>query len=322
MPICLTGMHRSHTSMLARILFECGVNLGRADDLADPNEDNQAGFWEDLRFQTIDERLLALFGASWDRPELPKDWINDPRLADIRNEARALIATDPPFEPWGWKDPRSCVTLSFWAGLIADLKVVVSLRSPVEVARSLLYRRYESISYPRGIDLWSFYYRALGTSLGRIPSLVVHSDALFAQPAAEIGRICGFLDVDATPEMIDRAAESIRPELRRSRFPDTSDKEAALPEDVRSLYREWCERAGPVYLGLDPAELARSGRTSQEHIDMLDEILSSKTERINLLLEQHEIVTRDRDALREEIARIVATRWHKTRLMLLKLARR
>ena len=46
-PILIAGMHRSGTSMVAELLYRCGLALGAEDQLFLPaNEDNPAGYWE------------------------------------------------------------------------------------------------------------------------------------------------------------------------------------------------------------------------------------------------------------------------------------
>lgn len=43
-PVCVTGMHRSGTSLVARLLHECGFHLGREDELLAPNPANVEGY--------------------------------------------------------------------------------------------------------------------------------------------------------------------------------------------------------------------------------------------------------------------------------------
>lgn len=89
MPICITGMHRSGTSMIARMLNICGVYLGKPDELMPPAADNPDGFWEHLGFRQLNDDILALNGAAWDFPPNPGLPINsDP---DINSRATKLV---------------------------------------------------------------------------------------------------------------------------------------------------------------------------------------------------------------------------------------
>ena len=75
MPICIAGMHRAGTSMVARLLEGCGVDLGGPANFAPPAPDNRDGYWEDLRFVALNDRILDRFQGAWDHPPiLPRGW--------------------------------------------------------------------------------------------------------------------------------------------------------------------------------------------------------------------------------------------------------
>ena len=48
-------MHRSGTSMVARLLHDAGLYLGEPADLAEPGIHNPDGYWENLRFVEIND---------------------------------------------------------------------------------------------------------------------------------------------------------------------------------------------------------------------------------------------------------------------------
>ena len=62
--ILVLGMHRSGTSVTIRGVHALGADLG--DNLMKPvADDNEKGFWEDLDFNRINERVLAKANSSW-----------------------------------------------------------------------------------------------------------------------------------------------------------------------------------------------------------------------------------------------------------------
>src|SRR5687767_11000665 len=69
-PIVLTGMHRSGTSLVARLFIEAGVDLGR--ELLGTGEHNRAGHFEDQAFLSFHERVLIARDPSkrvlWEPP--------------------------------------------------------------------------------------------------------------------------------------------------------------------------------------------------------------------------------------------------------------
>ena len=57
-PVVVVGMHRSGTSLVSRILDDCGVMMGK-----DLQEDHESIF-----FISLNEWIYGNAGASWERP--------------------------------------------------------------------------------------------------------------------------------------------------------------------------------------------------------------------------------------------------------------
>src|SRR5207302_4118218 len=104
--------------------------------------------------------LLNVFGGAWFAPpELAEGWEDDPRLAELRGEARTGLARAHDTQEWVWKDPRNCLTLGFWLPLARVEPVVVLVhRNPGEVADSL--RRRDGFPVPYSMALWERHNRA------------------------------------------------------------------------------------------------------------------------------------------------------------------
>ena len=118
MPLCIAGMHRSGTSMIASLLYNCGLNLGPDKDLLSPATDNPEGFWEHRAFMKLNDSILRELGGTWDRPPrtVAAGWEDEEALHRLRNRAVKLVRQFQGREPWGWKDPRNCLTLPLWRG--------------------------------------------------------------------------------------------------------------------------------------------------------------------------------------------------------------
>lgn len=243
MPIAIVGMHRSGTSMLTRMLNLLGLELGPTEKLMGPAFDNPEGFWENLEFVHINELLLGSFGGTWSAPPAwPEGWISDPRLDEIRRAAAALPEKMNLQEPWGWKDPRTTVTLDFWRSLWPDLRVVLCVRNPLDVACSLTRR--DGLSLWTGLRLWLDYHERLFRSLPLIDCVVCHYEAILEAPASHLRRImafCGLPSVD--DETWARACAGRKPELRHYRIDRSTLEEAGLPEPWIQMYDQLSERA-------------------------------------------------------------------------------
>lgn len=245
MPICITGMHRSGTSMISRLLNLCGIYLGPKNELLPPAADNPAGFWENTGFLSINDRLLELLDARWDlAPAKWLDWEQRPEICALRKDAEALISRFNKHELWGWKDPRNSLTLPFWQQLIPDLKVLIVLRNPVEAVQSLQARGFSSLTL--GLNLWLTHYRRILDVVPKDGRVVTHYDAFFRAPRAELRRVLDSLGIFVPDKTIDQACMTISTSLRHQ-VASSEKISAGIPTEVLTCYRELCEEAGPVY---------------------------------------------------------------------------
>ncbi len=247
MTIFITGMHRSGTSMIARLLNLCGLYLGPEDRILPPQPDNPAGFWENRDMCILNEAILQKLGGGWDflPPEAKSGWERSHDLDALREIAEKLIKIFSVQEPWGWKDPRFCFTLPFWQSLLTESKVVVSLRHPLEVAGSLMKRN--GLSRAFGLYLWLEYNQCLLDQTKPEQRLVTHYDTYFINPQQELHRLVDWLDWSVPEETISQACKIISMSLRHHRSPERHNQPGDMPNEVARLYRTLEADAGPVY---------------------------------------------------------------------------
>ncbi len=202
-PVAITGMHRSGTSMITRALHDSGLHLigSEASELIDAAEDNPEGFWENKAIVACNDELLEATGGSWDNPpDFPPHAVDDPRVADIAAASTAAITALNVHDHWGFKDPRVCLTAAYWLDLVPDLRFIVCVRHPLEVALSL--KRRNQNSYSLGLALWERYYATVLDLLPPERVLVTHYDTFFTDPAGEIARLCAFADLTPAPPRV------------------------------------------------------------------------------------------------------------------------
>jgi hypothetical protein len=242
MPIAIAGMHRSGTSMVAQFLHRCGVFLGPASNLMEAAEQNPEGFWEHVQLVEINDELLNLLGAGWDYPPRPPiDW-DSPRFDHLRTRAARVFAEFEQYERWGWKDPRTSLTLPFWRAVVGGIQVVAVVRNPLEVALSLRHRNGFSLAL--GLALWQATYRHLLADTTPEQRILTHYDAYFGRPAAEFERLLRFLDLPGEPAVIAELAQTTRTtRLRHHRLTARDLVEADVATEVLDLYAVLCREA-------------------------------------------------------------------------------
>jgi hypothetical protein len=191
--ICTLGMHRSGTSLVSRILNLLGVHLGPDPAVTAVGSDNVKGFWEHLFIARINDEILSRFGGRWEHPPtLPADWANDPRLSDLEERARAMVAADFGEAPlWGWKDPRTSVTLAFWQKLIGPMRYVICVRNPAAVVASLARRNHFAVD--QADWLWLAYNQSLLAQTTGQPRLVVFYEDLVDDVLPTLRRLAAFI---------------------------------------------------------------------------------------------------------------------------------
>ena len=195
-------MHRSGTSLVTRLVNLLGVSLGPEDHLMAPTRFNPKGFWEHQAITDLNDDLLERFGGRWSAPPpLPEGWETDPELDDLRDRAGSIVDADFGDVPlWGWKDPRTCLTLPFWRTVVEPTHYVICVRNPISVAKSLSH----VMPLTAGVALWLEYLTLAFLHTAGAPRILVLYDELMNDPRMQTHRLAAFLR---------RRAEERRPAL-------------------------------------------------------------------------------------------------------------
>jgi hypothetical protein len=252
MPLCIAGMHRSGTSMIASLLHACGLDLGPHKDLLSPAPNNPEGFWESRSFLRLNDALLKELGGTWDCP--PRSpalgWGREPHWHRLRGRAEELIRRFEGREPWGWKDPRNCLTLPFWREMLPRMKVLICVRNPLAAAESL--RARDGISSAASLDLWLTYNRRVLAAAPVEHRLITHCESYFRNPQAELRRVLHWAGLTAREDRVDRACQRITPSLMHHRVRLDDLAEAGASAELLRYYRDLREE-GAFHQGAEKA---------------------------------------------------------------------
>ena len=225
--------------MLTRLLHKCGLHLGPEEDLMAPAADNPDGFWENLRFVRLNDEILNALGGGWDLPPRDADKFQQEQLAPIRMKAQLMIESFDSKEPWGWKDPRNCLTMPFWQSLLPGLRTVVIVRNPLEVAYSMHKRN--GTSYAFGLRLWEIYNRQLIQHTPPDARIVTHYQFFFEHPEAELRRIAPFVGLSGAE--IEKVAHIVAQDRRHTSFTTEQLIDAGASREIVALYRSLIDEA-------------------------------------------------------------------------------
>jgi hypothetical protein len=178
MIVVVLGMHRSGTSALAGLLHSNGITMGRDNEFhPPPMKENPKGFYENHRFRVVNDNLLKEYNYHTKSfsPNIPTVDYQPTRIA-----INLVLDYEMEFKNWGFKDPRTCITLPMWIAtfvrlnLLHKVKFILMERNPYDVAVSMLSRGNKEKVENQFVDLACAYNRSAVVNLNRyyLPKMV------------------------------------------------------------------------------------------------------------------------------------------------------
>jgi hypothetical protein len=210
-PAILTGMHRSGTSAIARLVQALGISIG--SDLLPAAGGNLFGHFEEVSFIHFHDKLIdRLF------PQRAPfcEWLP---LADTevaytdaeRDEARSIWKKHHATGGNAWKDPRTSLFLDLWTKILPEAKTIICLRHPYQAHCSLLRRGepFLHVDYSASIVGWTIYNQRILRVISSMPKgsfLVVDVEQAFQETRHMAEALARFLELPFTEETLDTFA--------------------------------------------------------------------------------------------------------------------
>jgi hypothetical protein len=186
MQVFVCGMHRSGTSMVARLLNLMGLYFGPEGSALPANRENPKGFWERGDIVALNDQLLAAADSVWFDVHAflarGDAWRPSQGLVDA---LRAKVLDIDAYRPWFIKDPRLCLTLPYWIEHCERPLIVVCSRSPQAVVASLAKRTEitgVAFSVDEAVSLWEAYSVELLRAAKTLPCVFVRYDDVLVAP--------------------------------------------------------------------------------------------------------------------------------------------
>ena len=242
--IIVSGMHRSGTSALTRVLNLCGASI--SDNLLQPIKgDNDEGFWESQSIMDLHDEILASLGCHWySLSTVPQAWFSSEEASVYKERLIDLLATEyVDFDLAVVKDPRICKLVPLWESALADMGIkshyLISVRNPLEIAESLCKRNGFKQNY--ALSLWLVYIEQLEAYTRGLSRACVHYDDLLTDYRALIKTMNKRFDIQLDGEgdttRIEVGAflsKSLRHHCIESTVLNNADN---VPDVVKSVYQ-------------------------------------------------------------------------------------
>lgn len=229
-------MHRSGTSLFARLVCNAGGDLGDPGTFYRPDRWNPDGYYEQREIQHINRKLIH---GAWGRLAyfaLPSELTI---LKRTRKHVFELKALSEIYDHKFVKDARFCLTFPAWifAGTTFD-RVVLCIREPAEVATSLQKRNH--ISRALALRLWCQHYDRLLPHLEKASFHVLHYNRLVSANDWERELRAALEYLELTPG--EEGLRSLRPLIRIA--PAPGGKREDYPAQVSALWGRLSELYG------------------------------------------------------------------------------
>jgi hypothetical protein len=168
-PFIVLGLHRSGSSLVANILRCLNVKMG--DRFPRTNRHNPRGYWEDVDFIRLNVHILRKAGGKWSKPPDTARVLAAGRV--YAEEIQALLqekeegSRSVKGQCWGWKDPRTCLTIPAIAPYLTNPRFVVVQRDRASIIRSLM-KRHKGSSWKKWAEMTDAYQARLDSFLATV----------------------------------------------------------------------------------------------------------------------------------------------------------
>lgn len=241
--VLVSGMHRSGTSVMTRLISLLGAALP-GDLVPGRRHDNVRGFFEGRAVVDVDDTALGLLGSwwgGWQQVE-PDDLLG---RAQVVAGARDLVREDfEGAETVVIKDPRISRLLPLWQQVLTAEGFrcvhVVAVRSPAAVVASLERRNH--LSSRAGVLSWLAHSLDAEQHTREESRVFVSFERLLEDWRREASRMSAALGVDWSSRPDDIAGEVeefIEPGLVHGADPDGSTGPVRAVRPVYDVLRRW-----------------------------------------------------------------------------------
>jgi len=233
--IFVLGMHRSGTSLVARILTELGVHIGGSDELLSTDKSNLGGYNELKDAVELNKKFEQVNRVDWRTLPTIGEIADVTGVDDYAQGIAAIAEACRERKIKAIKDPRISLLFPYWRANFKSVEAIICVRRPAAVAQSLAKRNNLPESYTYA--LWESYTLGALRNTRRVSRALVTYESLLASPVEQIKALVSAIPslkkMKITKAAIKAAAATVIKDLDHS---ESADAVLLEPEHVRRLY--------------------------------------------------------------------------------------
>lgn len=232
----ISGMHRSGTSLIARLAFEAEGDLGNPATFYPGDQWNPDGYFEQLDIHKIN---IPLVNGVWGKLSYFKLPSTETILARSEKLAPLIQKYGKKYQGKIIKETRFSLTLPAWIKHGAEVeKVLICLRNPAEVANSIKKRNKTILRH--GLELWYIHNKRIIETIGDIPTWIVSYNDLLDEKTSfgELRSALSFLDLHLSDERITE----LKDQCIKTTMNHNSNINCSYPKKIEQLWRTLQEK--------------------------------------------------------------------------------
>lgn len=233
--ILIPGMHRSGTSAISGVLNILGIYHG--SKLMPEASDNSKGFYENQLLYEINKTMLQEMGSNWQDIFFTEEKL---KLLNDTSKLEQLLQEEFRYSQYFTiKDPRLAYLFPVYGkalkNLDINLKVILPLRNPLEVAASLKARN--GFSEEKSMLLWLHHFLLAERFSRGYPRVFTTFDQLVEDPECVVQMIDDHLGIDLTGIYADKkeqVKEFLTPRMKHHSIPGFN-LSSRVPAEIRDI---------------------------------------------------------------------------------------
>lgn len=233
--IVVLGMHKSGTSLIAGILYRFGINIG--ERLVGNNWSNPLGHYEDLDFLDLNNRILHEAGGNWMNPPSKLSILSQNNK--FKREIRTIINNKNKNKIWGWKDPRTSLTIELIVPYLTNPHFIVCNRNVNSIAESLCRRN--NISLYRGRRLTEIYYNRIDDFFHKYKNFTkidISYEEITNKPKVHLNKLINYLDVSYRNKDYYNALNFILPNENMHKLSRKMRRKELIEKIIKKIIRK------------------------------------------------------------------------------------